>query len=109
MKPANIVGKPALPPGVELSHHKVHAGYEHPAIAGHDHVPPSATESKPALPTGVKPELLQARCTDHDALMRSAATRALLMSSSTPTRASTCAPICSAASSASGITSLAPA
>ena len=54
-KPANIVGKPALPPGVHPADHKVHAGYEHPAVEGHDHPPPLATENKPALPPGVEP------------------------------------------------------
>ncbi|MBU0603541.1 MAG: hypothetical protein KKD25_14205 [Gammaproteobacteria bacterium] len=52
--PANIATTPALPPGVELSDRKVHAGHEHPVIEGHDHPQPSATETRPALPPGVE-------------------------------------------------------
>ena len=43
-----------MPIGVQPSQRKVHAGQEHPVIEGHDHVQPSATELKPALPPGVK-------------------------------------------------------
>jgi hypothetical protein len=53
--PANIGATPALPPGVQPSHRKVHAGQEHPVIEGHDHALQSATEVKPALPPGVQP------------------------------------------------------
>jgi hypothetical protein len=51
-KPANVAAKPALPPGVSTKTKKVHAGYEHPAVEGHDQHVPTAVESKPALPPG---------------------------------------------------------
>jgi hypothetical protein len=52
-KPANVAAKPALPPGVSTKSKKVHAGYEHPAIEGHDQHVPTAVENTPALPPGV--------------------------------------------------------